>query len=223
MKKATCTVGILFVLTCVAFGGGSEGSPGVTDDEILIGNIQDLSGPMAYLGGEIKHGAELYLRHVNESGGVYGRKIRMITEDHQYNPAMSLAAAKKLLDRDGVFCLFNVIGTATASALFNLVEEQGVPFIAPATNASSMSDPPKRYVFATDTPYDAQGRILCNYLAQRGDENVKVGIIYQDDDFGKDGLKGVRRYSPTLGVRWSRTVPAWQCAVVRTAFDQFEE
>ena len=132
MKQAICTAVIFFILTGVALGGGVKGSPGVTDDEILVGNIQDLSGPMAYLGGELKHGAELYIRHVNESGGVYGRKISMITEDHQYNPAMSLAAAKKLLDRDGVFCLFNVIGTATASALFNLVDEQGVPFIAPA-------------------------------------------------------------------------------------------
>ena len=192
MKRAICTAVIFFILTGVAFGGGVKGSPGVTDDEILVGNIQDLSGPMAYLGGELKHGAELYIRHVNESGGVYGRKIIMITEDHQYNPAMSLAAAKKLLDRDGVFCLFNVIGTATASALFNLVDEQGVPFIAPASNASSMSDPPKKYVFATDTPYDAQGRIMCNYLAERGDQNIKVGIIYQDDEFGKDCMKGVK-------------------------------
>ena len=209
MNKTIHIAGFFLILASVALGVGSKGSPGVTDNEILIGNIQDLSGPMAYLGGELKHGAELYFRHVNESGGVYGRKIKMITEDHQYNPAMSLAAAKKLLDEMVFFVLFNVIGTATASALFNLVEEQGVPFIAPASNASSMSDPPKKYVFATDTPYDAQGRILCNYLAQRGDKNAKIGIIYQDDDFGKDCMKGVKEGAASHGwkIVGSRTVP----------------
>ncbi|MCH8010354.1 MAG: ABC transporter substrate-binding protein [Candidatus Marinimicrobia bacterium] len=188
-------VGLIVFMNC----GGREASPGVTDSEILIGNIQDLSGPMAFLGSEIKHGAELYFKYVNEEGGIYERKIRMITEDHQYNPAMSLAAAKKLLDLDQVFCLFNVIGTATATALFNLVEEQKVPLIAPATNSSTMSNPFKRYVFATDTPYDAQGRIMCKYIANRGDKDVKVGVIYQDDDFGKDCLKGIREGAAAQG------------------------
>jgi|TARA_B100000959_G_scaffold214583_1_gene225904 ABC-type branched-subunit amino acid transport system substrate-binding protein len=177
-----------------------EVTPGVTDTEVLIGNIQDLSGPMAYLGGELKHGAELYFRHVNESGGVYGRKIKMITEDHQYNPAMSLGAAKKLLDQDGVFCLFNVIGTAPATALFDLVQEREIPLIAPATNASTMSNPFKRYVFATDTPYDAQGRIMSNYIVGRGDTDIKFGAIYQDDDFGKDCLKGIREGAEAHGI-----------------------
>lgn len=192
-KKLALTLAVVLSLAALMSCAKKELTPGVTDSEVLIGNIQDLSGPIAYLGQEIKHGAELYFRYVNdELGGIYDRKIRMITEDHQYNPAISLAAAKKLLDQDQVFCLFNVIGTATATALFELVKERKVPFIAPATNSSTMSNPFKRYVFATDTPYDAQGRILCKYIADRGDVNVKVGVVYQDDDYGKDCLKGIR-------------------------------
>ena len=120
--------------------GNQTSSPGITDNEILIGNIQDLSGPIKELGALIPAGSQMYFDYINEQGGVNGRKIRMITEDHGYNPQKSVTAAKKLVEKDQVFCLYNVIGTSPAEAIRPILEESGVPLIAPATNSSTLAD-----------------------------------------------------------------------------------
>ena len=129
---------IVLMLSLVWMGCDTRStSPGITDEEILIGNIQDLSGPIKELGLLIPAGSQLYFDYVNEKGGVHGRKIRMVTEDHQYNPQKAVVAAKKLIEKDQVFCLYNVIGTSPAEAIRPILEENGVPLIAPATNSST--------------------------------------------------------------------------------------
>jgi len=159
---------IVLMLSLVLMGCDTRStSPGITDEEILIGNIQDLSGPIKELGFLIPAGSQLYFDYVNEKGGVHGRKIRMVTEDHQYNPQKAIVAAKKLIEKDQVFCLYNVIGTSTAEAIRPILEETGVPLIAPATNSSSMSDmtrPAAKYIFHTDAGYDLQTRVLIDYI-----------------------------------------------------------
>ena len=131
---------LTFLLSIFMACAGREPTPGVTDSEILIGNIQDLSGPMKELGMMLPHGSNLYFSYINEKGGVHGRNIKMVIEDHQYNPQKSVAAAKKLIDVDQVFCLYQVIGTSPCEALRPLLEENGVPLIAPATQSGTMSD-----------------------------------------------------------------------------------
>jgi ABC-type branched-subunit amino acid transport system substrate-binding protein len=108
-------------------------SPGVTDTEILIGNIQDLSGPIKELGFLIPSGTNMYLDYINAQGGVHGRQIKMLIEDHGYNPQKAVVAAKKLIEKDQVFALYNVIGTSTTEAIRPILEESGVPLVAPAT------------------------------------------------------------------------------------------
>jgi branched-chain amino acid transport system substrate-binding protein len=170
-----------------------EGPPGVTNTEIIIGNVQDLSGPMKELGKLLPSGSNLYFDYVNQGGGVYGRKIRMLVEDGQYNPQKTLTAVKKLIEKDKVFCLYNVIGTSSVEAVRPLLEEAGIPLVAPATQSGTMSDMSRqgaRYIFHTDTGYDRQASILTEY-ALGMEDNLKIGLIYQDDDYGENVLKGI--------------------------------
>ncbi len=153
MKRITTI--IMFVMTLGLIGcGGPAGSPGITEDEILIGNVQDLSGPMKELGMLLPSGSNLYFDHINNNGGVHGRKIRMLVEDAQYNPQKTVAAVKKLIEKEQVFCLYNVIGTSPAEAVRPLLAESEIPLIAPATQSGTMSDmsrPAAEYIFHTDT------------------------------------------------------------------------
>ena len=180
----------------------SNRTPGVTDTEILIGNIQDMSGPIKELGMLIPAGTNMYLDHINEKGGVHGRQIKMMVEDHGYNPQKAVVAAKKLVEKDQVFCLYNVIGTSPAEAIRPILEENGVPLIAPATNSSSMSDMTKqaaKYIFHTDAGYDLQTRILIDHILENNPD-AKIGIAYQDDDYGQNALKGCSEAEEKHGV-----------------------
>ena len=155
MKKY---IKLSFLLMFLVIGCSNRASsPGVSEDEILIGNIQDLSGPIKELGKLIPAGINMYLDYINVQGGIHGRQIKMLVEDHAYNPQKAVVAAKKLIEKDQVFCLYNILGTSPAEAIRPILEESGVPLIAPATNSSSMSDMSRqaaKYIFHTDAGYD---------------------------------------------------------------------
>ncbi len=200
MKTRT---GLLVILGLLFIGCGKQApTPGITDTEILIGNIQDLSGPMKELGAVLPAGSNLYFRYINEKGGVYGRQIKMIVEDHQYNPQKAVVAAKKLIEKDQVFCLYQAIGTSPCEAIRPILAETGTPLIAPATQSGTMSDlsrPAADLIFHTDTGYDKQTNILVDYILKQ-DANAKIGLIYQDDDYGQNVLKGAGEAESRHGV-----------------------
>ena len=196
-------VSIIIMSTLIWMGCENRStSPGVTDTEILVGNIQDLSGPIKELGLLIPAGTNMYLDYINAQGGVHGRQIKMLIEDHGYNPQKAVVAAKKLIEKDQVFCLYNVIGTSPAEALRPILEESGVPLIAPATNSSSMSDMSKqaaKYIFHTDAGYDLQTRVLIDYILENNPE-AKIGFAYQDDDYGSNALLGCAEAEEKHGI-----------------------
>ncbi|MBT3763249.1 MAG: ABC transporter substrate-binding protein, partial [Candidatus Marinimicrobia bacterium] len=97
MKRITAIIIATVILGLVGCDGPT-GSPGITENEILLGNVQDLSGPMKELGKLLPSGSNLYFDYVNQGGGVHGRKIRMLVEDGQYNPQKTVAAVKKLIE-----------------------------------------------------------------------------------------------------------------------------
>ncbi len=200
MKKVT---GLLLIIGILIVGCGKKvPTPGVTDNEILIGNVQDLSGPMKELGAVLPAGSNLYFRYVNENGGIHGRQIRMLVEDHQYNPQKAVSAAKKLIEKDQVFCLYQLIGTSTCEAVRPLLAETGTPLIAPATQSGSMSDmtrPASDLIFHTDTGYDKQVNILVDQI-MKDNHDSKIGVIYQDDDYGQNVLKGAAEAEARNGV-----------------------
>ena len=189
-------MGTLIIIGLLAIGCVKRApSPGVTDTEILIGNVQDLSGPMKELGAVIPSGSNMYFQYINDQGGVHGRSIKMLIEDHQYNPQKAVAATKKLVEKDQVFCLFQILGTSPCEAIRPILSETGTPLIAPATNSGTMSDLSREagdLIFHTDTGYDRQGEILVDYILNQNSD-AKIGIVYQDDDYGENVLEGIAR------------------------------
>ena len=126
----------------------------------------------------------------------------MITEDHGYNPQKSVTAAKKLVEKDQVFCLYNVIGTSPAEAIRPILEESGVPLIAPATNSSTLADMSRqgaKYIFHTDAGYDLQTKVLINYILSKNPD-AKIGFAYQDDDYGENALIGAAEAEEINGI-----------------------
>ena len=193
MKKV---LGTLIIIGLLAVGCVKRApAPGVTDTEILIGNVQDLSGPMKELGAVIPSGSNMYFQYINDQGGVHGRSIKMLIEDHQYNPQKAVAATKKLVEKDQVFCLYQIIGTSPCEAIRPILSETGTPLIAPATNSGTMSDLSREagdLIFHTDTGYDRQAEILVGYILNQNSD-AKIGLVYQDDDYGENVLEGIAR------------------------------
>ncbi|MDP6614774.1 MAG: ABC transporter substrate-binding protein [Candidatus Marinimicrobia bacterium] len=204
MKKY---IGLSFLLMLLVMGCANRASaPGVSEDKILIGNVQDLSGPMKELGAVLPAGSNLYFKYINEQGGVHDRQIEMMVEDHQYNPQKAVAAAKKLIEKDQVFCLYQVIGTSPCEAIRPILAESGIPLVAPATQSGSMSDMSREaaeLIFHTDTGYDKQTGILVDYILSQ-DSNAKIGLIYQDDDYGENVLKGAAAAEARTGISIQR-------------------
>ena len=200
MKKI---IGVLIVIGLFSPGCVKRApSPGITDSEILIGNVQDLSGPMKELGKLIPSGSNMYFKYINDQGGVNGRSIKMLIEDHQYQPQKAVAATKKLIEKDQVFCMFQVIGTTPCEAIRPILAETGTPLIAPATNSGTMSDLTKQagdLIFHTDTGYDRQAEILVDYI-MRKNSDAKIGLVYQDDDYGQNVLLGISRAESKYGI-----------------------
>jgi len=189
-------MGTLIIIGLLAVGCVKRApAPGVTDTEVLIGNVQDLSGPMKELGAVIPSGSNMYFKYINDQGGVHGRSIKMLIEDHQYNPQKAVAATKKLVEKDQVFCLYQIIGTSPCEAIRPILSETGTPLIAPATNSGTMSDLSRQagdLIFHTDTGYDRQAEILVGYILNQNSD-AKIGLVYQDDDYGENVLEGIAR------------------------------
>lgn len=192
---ATLLAGALLV-----FGGASARAaalpavvpaPGVHPDEITVGSVLDLSGPLAAEGTAIKNGLTLAFDEANDKGGVLGRRIRLIAKDSGYDPARARASAAALLD-EGIFAMLCSDGTPPVSATMGMVLDRGIlhlfPFM-PAHAGNSLSD---RLEFALELPVSAQIRAgLKALLDQRGP--LKVGVLYRDDAFGRAALKGAAR------------------------------
>ena len=171
---------------------------GVTDTEIVVGSIQDLSGPVAMLGDHFRKGMQMRFDEVNAAGGVNGRKIRMVVEDSGWDTKKGVLAARKLIDKDEVFAMINTLGSSIAVATIPLALEGKVPSLFPAAPVPVAYEPISAYKYALDMPYDLQVPIGVRYLVKAG--NYKsIGVIYQDDDFGKDVVKGLTAITTELG------------------------
>ena len=169
----------------------AAGVPGVTDTSIKIGSWGPLSGPAAQWGTVLK-GMEAYFKYVNEKGGVNGRKIEFIYRDDQYNPSKTPAVARELVEKENVFAIVGGIGTANGRAVADYLETKGVPFFTPASGDRFWSEGGKKNVYTVFPKYLTEGEILGNYAA-KDLKAKKVAVLYQDDDFGKQGLEGVKK------------------------------
>lgn len=164
---------------------------GITSDEILLGQSTALSGPLAELGNDTSTASRAYFNFINNQGGVHGRKIRLITLDDGYNTEKGIANTKQLIDKDGVFALFNVIGTPANTALLPVIAQAGIPSIAPYTGSDAVRKPLHRHVFNVRAGYADETEKIIEHLGVRGID--KVAVVHQNNAFGKDGLASVEQ------------------------------
>ena len=172
---------------------------GVTKTEILVGSIQDLSGPLAGYGKQLRNGMQLRAEEANEQGGVHGRKIKLVVEDDGYDPKKSVLAAQKLVNQEKIFIMAGHLGTAQNLAAMPVQFEKNVVNLFPLTAAREMYEPLHRLKYSFAAPYFDQIRITLPKMVK--DKNVKkVCSIYQDDDFGLEVHRGAEAGLKTIGV-----------------------
>lgn len=156
---------------------------------IKLGQSLPLSGPLAELGSEYRDGALVYLKWINSKGGIHGRRIELVTLDDGYVVEKSVENAKQLLDKDGVFAFLGMFGSANYTALMPLVNERGVPSVAPYTGADELREQASPQTFWLRASYGDETEKIVDQLTTLGINHIAV--FYQNDAFGKAGLKGV--------------------------------
>ncbi len=164
--------------------------PGVTDTEIKIGNTGPYSGPLANAS-PIPLSTKAYFEMINAQGGVNGRKITWISYDDGYSPPKTVEMTRKLVEEDNVFLVCGPVGTPTTTAVWHYLNEKKVPQLFPATGATKWDDPKGHpWTAAFFISYQAEGHIYAAYIL-KNKPDAKIAVLYQNDDFGKDYLKGV--------------------------------
>jgi ABC-type branched-subunit amino acid transport system substrate-binding protein len=152
---------------------------GITSDKILLGQSVALSGPAAQLGIQMRNGVKAYLDHVNERGGVHGRKIELITLDDGYEPSRTVPNTKKLIEENKVFALIGYVGTPTSVPAIPVFTAAKVPFFGPFTGAEALRVPFNRYIFHVRASYyDETDKIVEQVLSIGG---KSIAVFYQDD------------------------------------------
>ncbi len=184
-------------------GGGKAGAtdPGITATSIKLGGSYPFSGPASAYG-TIAKGVDAYFRFTNDKGGVHGRKLEFVTYDDGYEPQRALTNARKLVEQDKVFALFNTLGTANNLAIWDYATQQKVPQLFVATGASNWGGDVARhpYTIGWQPNYVTEGKVYAEYL-KKDKPNAKVAVLYQNDAYGKDLLSGFEAGVAGSGIR----------------------
>src|SRR5881628_4266071 len=184
------------LLLVAGFALAAPGGPvaaqtvGVTATEIKVGNTNPYSGPASAYG-TIGKAIGAYFKKVNDEGGVNGRKITYITYDDAYTPPKTVEMVRRLVEQDQVALLFQTLGTPPNSAVHKYVNQQKVPHLFVATGATKWNDPHHfPWTMGFQPNYQTEGRIYAQYVLKNLPD-AKIGILYQNDDYGKDYRKGL--------------------------------
>jgi branched-chain amino acid transport system substrate-binding protein len=172
---------------------------GVSKDQILIGTIQDLSGPLAGYGKAVRNGMQLRIDELNEQGSIHGRKLKLLTEDSGYDPKRAVLAAQKLVNQDKIFIMAGHIGTAQNNAAMPVQFEKNVINFLPVTAAREMYEPFNRLKYAFAATYFDQMRAAVPSLVKEK-KLTKVCAIHQDDEFGLEVLRGAEAGLKTVNM-----------------------
>ena len=173
-------------------------SPGVSDDEIAVGSIQDLSGPIAMLGSPIRDGMLMRFEEANAQGGIHGRRLRLVVEDAGYDPKRAVLAARKLIQRDQVFAFLANLGTPVVMATMPMVVEAGRPHLFPFSPHQSTYTPLHPLKFQMFAPYQDYMDAAVRHMMSTGGY-ARACLLYQDDDYGLEVMKGVEAGLSGLG------------------------
>ena len=201
--KTALTLTTLALATTAATAAAPAGAmQGVTKDEILLGSIQDLSGPIAGFGKQARLGMLLAVDEINEQGGINGRKLKLLVEDSAYDPKKAVLAAQKLVNQDKIFMMVGHIGTAQNMAAMPVQFEKNVINFFPITAAREMYEPFHKLKYSYAAPYYDQMRLAVPKLVKEKGAK-KVCTLYQDDDFGLEVLKGGEDGLKTIGMEFA--------------------
>lgn len=177
-------------LACVASSAVSAAEPGVTDKEIKIGQTGPYSGP-ASIAVALMQTPIAYFKMINETGGIHGRKINLISLDDAYSPPKTVEMTRRLMEQDNVFFMFGQVGSPAAAAAQPYLNAKKVPQLFSLVGTSRFNDPAKfPWTIGTIVSYKAEGILFGKYIKQKM-PNAKVGILYQNDDLGRDYVEGV--------------------------------
>jgi branched-chain amino acid transport system substrate-binding protein len=198
----------LFVASCGgneenAGGGGGPtaaagDSTGVTDTSIKVGTLMPITGAMAPWGIPISKGMAAYLDWINKQGGIYGRKIQLIVGDSGYTGPQGSEAARKLVEQDKVFLMYANLGTEVEAAVAQYLTERNVPDLYVLTGSSLFVRPAVKNRFSSMVNYTTEGKIFATYIYENYN-GKKLGILAQNDDYGKEGEAGTRQGLKDLG------------------------
>src|SRR5437879_8120233 len=192
LRHAAFAISALFmaVLNSTAFAQ-KKYDVGATDTEIRIGNIVAYSGPVSSVG-VIARIEAAYFKRINDEGGINGRKIKFISYDDAYSPPKSVEQARKLVESDEVLLIFNPVGTPSNIAIQKYLNARKVPQLFVGTGATRWNDPRDfPWTMGWQPNYQNEGRIYAKYLLTEKPD-AKIAILYQNDDLGKDYLKGLK-------------------------------
>ncbi len=205
MNVQHARTGLAILLLALLFaggqcGGGGGDAPGVTETEIKIGGTYPFSGPASSYG-TFGRAAAAYFDKVNDAGGINGRKINFIAYDDGYSPPKTVEQIRRLVEQDEVLLLFWTTGTPTNTAIWEYVNQKKVPHLFLATGASKWGDPQGHpWTMGWQPDYATEAKIYANYILDNIPD-ARIGILYQNDDYGKDYLNGFKEGLGAQGVR----------------------
>lgn len=190
-KRFWMVLGMAACVMLILSPSALAAKPGFDDKEIRIAQWGPQTGPAAPWG-NVARGSRLLFNLVNEEGGIHGRKIKYFIRDDQYNPAQTVAVVKDVVEREGIFAFVGGTSGASGLAVKNYLAANKVIWVSPATSIKEYVMPVNPYIFATMPLYDDEASILTRYVVEKL-KMKKIGILYQNDPYGKNGLEGVRQ------------------------------
>jgi len=187
---------VAFLVMAAACGSSSGGAVatdvGITSDQILLGNTIAQTGPAAAYG-TIANAENAYFTYINNKGGINGRKIKFMILDDGYNPAQTVPLTKQLVEQNQVFAMFSGLGTQTQTSVRDYLNAQKVPQLFVATGATTFGLDYSSHSYTTgwQPPYQGESRIYAKDILDNH-KDAKLGVLYQNDDYGQDYLKGLK-------------------------------
>ncbi|MCP4720915.1 MAG: ABC transporter substrate-binding protein [Desulfobacteraceae bacterium] len=190
-----------------------ENRNGISTDEIRIGSSLALGGHAGYLGSQMLHGAKSYINHINETGGIHGRKINLVALDDGYDPTRCLYNTQQLILEEKVFSLFCYVGTPTTVRIIPLVNEARIPLIGMFTGANRLREPVNRYLINIRASYYQETKAAVDFFVKEMKLD-KVAVFYQYDEYGFDGLRGTE-----IALKQYGMIPVAKGSYVRGTLD----
>src|SRR3954463_16414613 len=184
------------IMACLVLGmspatAQKKYDPGASDSEIKLGNIMPYSGPLSAYA-LIGRTQDAFFKRLNAEGGINGRKISFISYDDSFSPAKTVEQARKLVESDEVLLIFQSLGTPTNNAIQKYLNDKKVPQLFVATGATKFGDPKNfPWTMGWQPTYQSEGRIYAKYILQHH-ATGKIAVLFQNDDYGKDVLKGLK-------------------------------